>query len=274
MEIKNHRLKGKNIKYQESPNHSGKLKNGVPDTIVIHYTSGGSVEGAISTLCNPIIKASAHLVIGRDKSITQLVNFDTIAWHAGRSSYKGRNSFNNFSIGIEIDNAGKLEKSEAGYVAWFGRNYQSKDVIKAVHRNQSESTYWHKYTEDQIELVFEICEELIKTYPIELIVGHEEIAPSRKIDPGPAFPLDKLRTRLLSHNRAEDGSDEKIVFTQKMGVVTANRLNIRSDPWLGAKTVAPPLAGGTELKILDETNGWYHVDIVHKGWVSKKYVSS
>ena len=274
MKIKNHRLKGEKVEYQESPNHSGKMENGGPDTIVIHYTSGGSVEGALNTLCNPNISASAHLVVGRDRSITQLVDFDTIAWHAGRSSYQCRKSFNNFSVGIEIDNAGQLEKAEEGYVAWFGRNYEPEEVIQATHSNQNRPAFWHKYTEDQIKLVFEICQELISAYPIELIVGHEEIAPSRKIDPGPAFPLDKLRTRLLEQDRAKDGEDEGLISPEKTGLVTANRLNIRSNPWLGARTVAPPLPGGTELEILEEQDGWYHVNVVSKGWVSKKYVSS
>ena len=274
MEIKDHRLKGKNVKFKESPNHGGKLVNNVPDTIVIHYTSGGSAEGSVNTLCNPNRKVSAHLVIGREGSIFQLVEFDTIAWHAGKSSYQGRDSFNNFSIGIELDNAGKLNKTEAGYISWFGRNYQPDEVIKAIHRNQNKPAFWHRYSETQIDLVFEICEQLIKTYPIELIVGHEEISPSRKIDPGPAFSLDKLRNRLLEKDRIEEGPDEKIVLPERIGFVNATRLNIRANPWLGARTVAPPLTGGTELEILDELEGWYHVNVVSKGWVSKKYVSS
>ncbi|MBD3223450.1 MAG: N-acetylmuramoyl-L-alanine amidase [Caldithrix sp.] len=278
MDIKNHRLKNSGFQFKESPNHSGKMKDGQPDSIVIHYTAGGSAESAVRTLSNPARKASAHLVIGRDGSVTQLVPFDTVAWHAGRSSYEGRSGFNNFSIGIEIDNAGKLTKTEEGHTSWFGKDYPAKDVIRATHRNEHQPSYWHKYTEQQINLVFDVCSVLIDTYAITLIVGHEEIAPSRKTDPGPAFPLDKLRERLLQTERAEDGSADGSADEETMqgnvGVVTASKLNIRSEPWLQAKTAAPPIPRGTMLKILDETDDWYQVDVITRGWVSKKFVST
>src|SRR5687767_7791791 len=80
------------------------------DTIIIHYTAGGSPESSIATLIDPNIRASAHVVVGRDNSVTQLVPFNLIAWHAGESQYGNRVGFNQYSIGIEIDNAGKLEK--------------------------------------------------------------------------------------------------------------------------------------------------------------------
>jgi N-acetylmuramoyl-L-alanine amidase len=103
MKIENHLLSGEKIDFKNSPNISGKFKTGLLDTIVIHYTAGSSRESSVSTLINPGSKASAHLVIGRDGKITQLVPFDTIAWHAGNSSYKGRVGLNSYSIGIEID---------------------------------------------------------------------------------------------------------------------------------------------------------------------------
>ena len=127
MEIENHKLK--DCGWQESPNHSGKFAASGPDSIIIHFTAGSSAESTVRTLCNPRYKASAHLVVGHDGSVTQLVPFDTIAWHAGRSSYGGRDGFNQFSIGIEIDNAGRLTRSGNGYAAWFGRIYDPDEVV-------------------------------------------------------------------------------------------------------------------------------------------------
>lgn len=276
MEIADHLLKNGDIDYQESPNHGELMKEGTPDSIVIHYTAGGSLEGAVRTLCDPERQASAHVVVGRDGAIVQLVPFHTVAWHAGKSSYQGRSGFNKFSVGIEIDNAGKLTKAESGYSSWFGRNYPEEDVIRAVHRNETEPAYWHKYSENQITAVFDLCALLLKTYPIGQIVGHEEISPSRKIDPGPAFPLDKLRERLLDRERAEEGPDrlaEDGIVPGRTGMVTASRLNIRSSPSLGADRVAPPLASGTPVEILEESHGWYRVNVRTSGWVKSDFVN-
>jgi len=273
MKIEQHRLKDDSVEFQESPNHGGKLEAGEPDSIIIHYTAGGSLDGAVRTLTNPARKASAHLVIGRDGSITQLVPFDTVAWHAGKSSYDGRSGFNKYSVGIELDNAGRLTKSEGGYTSWFGRTYPGEEVLHATHRNESQPAYWHTFTEMQINLTFDLCELLIGAYPIESIMGHEEISPTRKSDPGPAFPLDKLRTRLLVRDRVDEGPDDAAPTSGKVGMVTASRLNIRSAPGLGAERAGPPLPRGTMLDILEESDGWLKVDVRSRGWVSREYVA-
>ena len=269
MIISNHRLE--RAKSQESPNQSGPFGNGLPDTIVIHYTAGSSAESSAKTLCDPQSKASAHLVIGRNGSIIQLVDFNTIAWHAGKSSYQGRVGFNKYSIGLEIDNAGRLTKTGGGYASWFGKVYPETEVMEAVHRNESTPTCWHRYTEEQISAVHDICVSLVDAYEISSILGHEEISPGRKIDPGPAFPLNKLRERVLERDRMEEG-EEGARPVQNAGLVTAPRLNIRSAPLVGADTVAPPLPRGTIVEIMQEANGWYEVEVQTRGWVKKEYV--
>lgn len=272
MEIENHILKDSD--QQNSPNHGGKFALGAPDSIIIHYTAGSSAASSVETLCNPQTKASAHLVVGRDGSVTQLVPFDTVAWHAGRSAYKGRVGFNKYSIGIEIDNAGKLTKSGTRYAAWFGRKYDAEDVVEAVHRNESTLSYWHDYTEEQITTVNNICEKLIETYQIDSILGHEEIAPRRKSDPGPAFPLDKLREHLLMGDRSQEEAEAPSIGFDETGLVTASKLNVRETSSSDAKIVAPPLIKGTLVNIVGERNGWYEVDIKTKGWVKKDYIKT
>ena len=272
MEIKDHKLK--DCQWQESPNHGDNLEGGQPDSIIIHYTAGASAESSVRMMCNPRNKVSAHLVVGRDGSITQLVPFDTVAWHAGRSSWDGRDGFNKYSVGIEIDNAGRLTRAENGYKSWFGRSYEAGDVIKAVHRNESSAAFWHSFTEQQIDLVSEICETLIDAYPIELILGHDEISPNRKSDPGPAFPLEKLRQRLLQADRWEDGAEEPAPASLPGGIVTATRLNIRENASRLADTVAPPLEKGTRVDILGESDGWYEVESRTRGWVKKDYIET
>ncbi|MBU2461401.1 N-acetylmuramoyl-L-alanine amidase [bacterium] len=273
MKIDNHRLVEGRINFTESPNKGGLFNTGFPDTIIIHYTAGSSLESSVKALCDSKTKASAHLVIGRDGSTTQLMPFNIIAWHAGNSTYKGRIGFNKYALGIEIDNAGRLTKSGGRYVAWFGRTYLEEDVIEAVHRNESKPSYWHRYTEEQIAVVYDICVELIDVYRISEILGHEEISQGRKSDPGPAFPLDKLRERLLQRDRAEEG-EEKPLPMQKIGIVTAPKLNIRSSPSVEANKVTQPLPQGTIVNIVQETSGWYKVKLQTEGWVKKEYIRS
>ena len=163
-------------------------------------------------------------------SVTQLVPFDKIAWHAGKSSHQGRSGLNNYSIGIEIVNAGKLLKSGNAYVSWFGRKYAAEDVVYAIHRNGTSPAYWHAYTEKQISEVEEICNLLVNEYDIQYLLGHEEISPGRKIDPGPAFPLDKMRNRILNLNPRDDDSPIEEGEYLSQGLVTVSKLNIRSGP--------------------------------------------
>ncbi len=196
MYIDNHHLK--DVRYIASPNQGGPFAPGAPDTIIIHYTASASAESAIRTLCDSERKhkVSAHLVVARDGSVTQLLPFDIIGWHAGASEWGTRSGFNKYALGIEIDNAGQLCERGGRYESWFGRAYPPAEVVRGVHRNQATASYWHCYTDEQLAQVEAICVALIEHYGIQYILGHEEIAPSRKVDPGPAFPLDALRARL------------------------------------------------------------------------------
>ena len=101
------------------------------------------------------LKVSSHLLIERDGSLVQFVPFNKKAWHAGVSSFKGRENCNEFSIGIEL-----------------------------------EGTDDNKYTEDQYRALIDITKELMLVFQDikkENIVGHSDIAPGRKTDPGKAF---------------------------------------------------------------------------------------
>lgn len=201
MKIENHRLYNDDntpANFVESPNVGGSLD---AKFLVIHYTAGSSASGAVSHLTKPNGKASAHLVIGRDGEVTQLVPFDRVAWHAGESSWQGLSGLNNYSIGIELDNAGKLTKDEQGnWRAWFNRAYPAEEVMVATHKNQTDSAGWHTFSEAQLERVFEITQLLVETYDLEAVLGHDDIAPTRKVDPGPAFPMSSLQGRLLGRS--------------------------------------------------------------------------
>ncbi len=267
MEIVDHMLKGPNVKFKKTPNVSGTFAAGLPDTVVVHYTAG-PYDPSLNTLINPKVKASAHLLVDRDGSVTQLAPFNMITWHAGASEWKGRTGLNSYSIGIEIVNAGPLTKSGDVFRAWYGAAFNPSEVIEATHRNESSPRYWHVYTEEQIRVVSDICQELIDTYGVKEIVGHEEIAPKRKADPGPAFPLDRMRNKLLSGNR----DDNNGIVMAKNGKVIASKLNIRATPSTEGEKVAAPLTLNKKVKILEQNGEWYKVSVEIEGWVAAKFI--
>ena len=154
---------------------------------------------------------SAHLVISRDGSITQLVPFDKIAWHAGRSAWKGFINLNRYSFGIELDNAGFLTRhsfppvyggdrggKEANrWLSWFKDEYDDSEVIEAIHKHETKPRGWHIFTPEQIAAALEVSKLLVNHYNLRDVVGHDDIAPGRKIDPGPAFPMEDFRACLF-----------------------------------------------------------------------------
>jgi N-acetylmuramoyl-L-alanine amidase len=206
-------------------------------------------------------------VVGRDSTITQLVPFNVVAWHAGKSQYQDRVGFNQYSIGIEIDNAGELTKVGDKFIAWFGKEYPPDQVANLKHRNQSGLKYWHTYTENQIVNVFDICALLANTYPIRFILGHEEISPLRKTDPGPAFPLDKLRDRLF--NKRDENKPEDF---PSRGKVISEMLNLRQAPVKGDVIIKLPKE--TKVNILEEKEGWYKIATEQVGWVKKEFIGN
>lgn len=269
MKISNNKINSDYAEFDEVDKTSGAFDRGLPDTIVIHYTAGPSVSSALNTFKDPSVEASAHVIIDFDGSVTQLIPFNKIGWHAGDSSWLDRTELNYYSIGIEIVNAGRLEKSGSVWRSWFGKKYEEDDVMQAIHRNEDHEAGWHVYTEEQITSTYELCKKLMDSYNIKHILGHEEISPGRKSDPGPAFPLDKLRNRLLHSNRKDPDEHQE---DWKTGVVTASALNIRSGPSSSNATISKPLSRNTKVSILKEQNGWYNVEVKMRGWVSKNYI--
>ena len=161
--------------------------------IILHYTAGMDAISSAKFLVKPDVKASAHVVIGRDGQVIQMVPFNIEAWHAGKSSYGGRNELNHYSIGIELDNAGELQRVGDRYYSSFGREYSPDQVYTT--EEEGRARYWHSFTEGQFATTEEICRLLKECYGIKYLVRHSDITP-RKTDPGPAFPFDELRKRL------------------------------------------------------------------------------
>ena len=271
MEIKNHKLS--NAEQMETPNTSGEFASGGPDTIVIHFTAGRSAESSAKYLCRSNAKASAHLVIGRDGKIYQLAPFNIITWHAGRSTWKKRTGLNKFSIGIELDNAGELTENGSGeFFTWFNKLIGKEEAFYGKHRNRSKPSFWHAYTEEQIDTAFEVCRLLVDHYNINEIVGHEEISPKRKSDPGPAFPLDRMRQDIFHGGRDSEQGAEFSMTDDFDSIVNASKLNIRTGPGVQFGIAGPPLVNGTTVRELRTRDGWTEIEISKKAWVSSKFL--
>lgn len=270
MRIEAHRLRadeGEGFPFVASPNVGGPLE---PKYLVIHFTAGESADSSVAWLTDEVARASAHLVIGRDGQIVQLVSFERVAWHAGESRWEGLSGLNNHSIGIELDNAGRLERKGGTWQAWFGLSYPETQVMEATHKHESAPGAWHIYTPEQIEATLHAAQTIVQSYGLKDVVGHDDISPGRKSDPGPAFPMATFRSRLFGRSL-----DEAPVFE------TTTALNIREGPgtW-HEKLSLSPLPSGTRLDVVRESGSWRLVDVRGEvsgesdvqGWVHGNYI--
>jgi len=258
---------GKQILFKATPNMGG---NYIPQYLIMHYTAATTTESTLSWFPSPVAKASAHLLIGRDGAITQFLAFNRVAWHAGKSHWKGLVGMNQFAIGIELVNGGRLLKSGDKWVCPVDmKKVADDDVIIATHKNEIQPAAWQDFTSIQLEAATTIAALLISTYKLKDVLGHEDISPIRKSDPGPAFPMASFRSKTMG--REDSTIDEYI---------TSTVLNIRSGPATTFPPLTDALPGGTKVSVLKTDTTWSFVDVVDtvhgvmdlEGWVASKYL--
>jgi len=155
-----------------SPNF-GPRRNGLrPRLVVLHYTAMGSVDAAYARLCDPKAEVSAHHLISQTGQVTQLVAEDMRAWHAGAGAWQGKDDINSRSIGIELDNT--------------GTSPFTAPLMDALER-----------------LLAEIMQRW--SIPASGVIGHSDMAPGRKCDPGPRFDWLRLERQGLARARGQQG---------------------------------------------------------------------
>ena len=162
------------IKDYYSPNFNRKKRsNNSINMIVIHYTGMQSERETLARLCNSKSKVSSHFVINEKGKVYRLVEDNRVAWHAGKSCWRKHKNLNKNSIGIELINKGH----QFGYTS-----FKKKQILSLL----------------------KICKILVKKYKINKrnVVGHSDVAPLRKIDPGEKFPWKKLASKKVGiwHN--------------------------------------------------------------------------
>lgn len=251
-----------------SPNIGGPL---VARFLVIHYTAGPTADGAIRWFQDPQAKASAHVVIDTNGDATQMVAFTQVAWHAGQSEWLGLSGLNRHAIGIELANCGRLNRRGNDWVSWSGTVVPGDEVIEAQHKHGGPVSGWQVYPKLQIDAALEIGRALVDAYGLADTIGHDDIAPGRKSDPGPAFPMISYQSALIG--RRDD---------QPSVLKVTERLNIRTGPGSqNALVPGGPLAAGTRVIVKSASGDWRNVDAVAvdgasialSGWVHGRYLA-
>ncbi len=265
MTIRDHLLEG--VRFEKTSNMGGDIK---PEYLVVHYTVVTTAAATVAAFKSPAVQASAHLVLDLDGTFTQMVPFNRKAWHAGPSSWAGRDGCSNFTIGIEVVNPGPLIKRTSGFFDVNNRPWPG-DAVEVLHKNgRAPWKYWAAYDPRQLEALREVGPGLVVEYGLRDVVGHDDIAPARKTDPGPAFPLDSLRASLFG--RREDGPAEEEIERYR----TTSTLNVRKGAAVSFDTVpGSPLGKGREVEIVAEDGAWRHIvtpDAGVEGWVHGKFL--
>jgi N-acetylmuramoyl-L-alanine amidase len=153
------------IDVRASPNCGPRRDGLLPDLIVLHYTAMNSAEAAIARLCDPAAEVSAHYLVCAQGRITRMVPEAQRAWHAGAGEWAGRCDINSRSIGIELDNTGT-----------------------------------HPFPEPQMAALERLLRGVMARWAIgpARVIGHSDMAPGRKHDPGPHFDWARLERQGLA----------------------------------------------------------------------------
>ena len=237
--------------------------------IIIHFTTGTRIESTIAYFRNIAAGVSAHLLIGRDGRVIQFLPFNAIAFHAGYSWWEGDRDLNQYSIGIELDNAGILKQIGK---KWFrkGVKIDEDKVASVTHKRESKLRGWHKFTEIQLEVTERIVRTVAEHYGgIDKIVmlGHDDVNLAMRLDPGPAFPMEDIRERVFGRRDVNikifEMNKDASMYTNFEGHLPNVKQRLHDSP----------LPKGAEVKVIREAGKWSLVRVIRSktgkgtGWV-------
>ncbi len=153
-----------------SPNFGPRRDGSKPSLVVLHYTAMDSAQAALERLCDPQAEVSAHYLIGNDGTLWQMVREEDRAWHAGAGEWLGQSDINSRSIGIELDNTG-----------------------------------FHPFSHLQMNVLEHLLPQIMTRWsiPPQGVIGHSDMAPGRKSDPGPRFDWPRLERQGFAARRGQ-----------------------------------------------------------------------
>jgi N-acetylmuramoyl-L-alanine amidase len=184
-----------------------------------------------------------------------MIPFDTVGWHAGESRWRDVRGVNSHSVGIEIVNWGQLRRSGAG--GWLSRTGQpvtSSRVVLDEHKNApGRIEGWEIFDEPQVTAAVAAARAIVGHYGIgpNDLVGHDDVSPLRKVDPGPAFGMDEFRA--LVFGMAEDARDDI-----RFRVRSPTGLNLRTEPAVSARLIKN-LPDETVVHVIEKPGTWWLV---------------
>ncbi|NVO54475.1 N-acetylmuramoyl-L-alanine amidase [Rhodobacteraceae bacterium B1Z28] len=154
--------------WHPSPNFGPRRDGLKPSLIVLHYTAMSSAVEAVERLCDPEVEVSAHYLIGANGTLWQMVKEQERAWHAGAGEWHSKDDINSRSIGIELDNRGD-----------------------------------HPFSARQMTVLETLLKEIMVRWSMQpsSVIGHSDMAPGRKSDPGPRFDWQRLERQGLASRR-------------------------------------------------------------------------
>lgn len=185
----------------------GKYRKGGPEGAIVHFTAGrcDTEQEARDTLNWGINSGYAFFVIGPTGKVYQ--NFPLTHWgaHAGKSSWPSLgSSVSEYLVGIEVACAGRLQ---AGNKSWFGKVYPADRIRKSGSVANIQAGTYVKFTEEQEKSLFDLLVWLKKNDPkvfsTDLILGHDEVSPTRKDDPGASLSMTMPQLRRLISDKAQ-----------------------------------------------------------------------
>lgn len=180
----------------------GKYRKGYPEGAVVHYTAGRPGLGSFKYGRK---KGYCYLYIDRDGTIYQSSPLDRWGWHAGKSHWPGfEGGVSRYFVGIEMASAGLLKDGAGGFFTWWGEEIPPKETRRVERLHNMKEGVYQVYTSAQEESLKDLLLWLKFNNPdifrLENVVGHDEVSPNRKSDPGGSlsWPMPEFRSSLMT----------------------------------------------------------------------------
>ena len=234
------------------------------DMIIIKSTTNQTIN-ASGNINGNIPTSPTHVLIDRDGLVTQFIPFNQQLPTTISGSWDGLKDLTSRSIILTFVNHGRLQKQNEQFVAADGVALDKTDVFTGIHQNEESLSYWQKFTDSQIAVAEKIIHCLTSAYQVKYILGYEEVCPGLQTDPGPAFPLEIIRRKVMKDQVREVGN-----------VPNFKNISDQIDLSTILRNGAQDLKTDRNARIVNirrKNGGWYKVNIDLGGFIKEEWVS-
>ena len=234
------------------------------DMIIIKSTTNQLLDNS-GNINGNITNSPTHVLIDRDGLVTQFIPFNEQLPVAITGSWEGMKDLTSRSIILTFVNNGRLQKQGENFVSLEGTTIDKTDVFTGIHQNEESLSYWQKFTDSQVTVAEKIIRCLTSAYQVKYILGYEEVCPGLQTDPGPAFPLEIMRRKVMKDQQRELST--VLNFKNTMNQLELNSV-LRDD--------VMALKAERNAKIVNirrKNGGWYKVNIDLGGFIKEEWIS-